>query len=216
VLSLPMRCSSGASTRRVDAGDAVEGVVVGATDERVLAVATAERVLAGLATEHVVAAAAREIVVATAAPELVAAAAAPQRVVAAATAEHVAALAADERVVAAAAIEHRANTGGVADVDADRIVAAAADDADHLDPRLGTNPHDHPVDGGPQLRGIERIAVDDDHVVRLAGVAVTADRPDPRLEGGGEHPALLELLEGERTMGAAAGATGHGGTAPVR
>ena len=153
---------------RVDARTAVE---------RVSACASPERVDACLPLEVVVASAADERIVASSAPHRVVALAAIERVVAGSAIDRVAAIAAMDRVVASIAVELGFDAGIAGNVDGDRVVARAPDDPDGFDPRLQDRADDDAVDGGPQVRGIGRIAIDQNCVVGMGWIGVASDAP---------------------------------------
>ena len=156
---------------------AVEGINTSAAVDRVLPRAAPERVAAGFAVERVVAQAACERIVAGTSAERVVASPAAQCVVALAAENRIVAVTAGDRVIAGAAVEHGLDPGVAGDVDGDRIVASAAEDADGGDPRFANRADDDAVHGRPQLCGIGGIAIDENRVVGVGGIGVTGDAP---------------------------------------
>ena len=168
---------AGGEPHLIDPLRAVELVDAGAADERVLPGAAAECVAAGVATERVVADAADEGVVAVAPLDPIVTTAAVDRVVPWSTLNVVGRVPPLDRVAPRATHEPAADLRVAGDVDRDRVVAAAPEDMDHAHRRLAAGADDGAVDGGPQHRGIGRVAIDDDRVVEVSLHLIAGDPP---------------------------------------
>ena len=179
----------------IDPLHAKELVDAGAANERVLPGAAAERVAAGVAQERVIAVAANDRVVAGPPLDRIVTAAAVERVVPRSPLDMVSSVPPLERVVSDAPHEPGANLRVAGDVDRDRVVAAATEDMDHAHRRLAARADDGAVDGGPQDRGIARVAVDNDRVVELPLHPVAGDPPQGGADVGRHREACLERFK---------------------
>ena len=186
---------AGGEPHLIDPLHAKELVDAGATDERVLPGAAAERVAAVVATERVVAVAANDRVVAGPPLDRIVTTAAVERVVPRPPLDMVGRVPPLDRVFPHAPHEPGADLRVAGDVDRDRVVAAAPEDMDHAHRRLEPRADDGAVDGGPQERGIARVAVDDDRVVELPLHPVAGDPPQGGADVGRHREACLERFK---------------------
>ena len=186
---------AGGEPHLIDPLHAKELVDAGAADERVLPGAAAERVEAGVATDSVVAGAADEGVVAVAPLDPIVTTAAVERVVPRSTLNVVGRVPPLDRVVPRAPHEPGADLCVAGDVDRDRVVAAAPEEMDHAHRRLAARADNSAVDGGPQERGIARVAIDDDRVVEVPLHLVAGDPPQGGADVGRHREAGLERFK---------------------
>ena len=168
---------AGGEPHRIDPLHTIELVDAGAADERVLPGAAAECVTAGISAERVVADAADEGVVAVAPLDPIVTTAAVDRVISRSTLNVVGRVPPLDRVAPRATHEPAADLRVAGDVDRDRVVPAAPEDMDHAHRRLAAGADDGAVDGGPQHRGIGRVAIDDDRVVDVSLHLIAGDPP---------------------------------------